>query len=169
MSKIRIVLLIFLFLLSCKREREPGKIDTRPVDKTIEKFEVVETIKGKMLWRLCAERAYVYGDTTLICDVHLFFYNTEEETSSVLTSDSGYVFPSGDMLAKGNVVVTSMESGRILKTEILSWEQERGKIVSKESVTIITENGVIKGNAFESSPNLTEIKIREVRATGEEK
>jgi LPS export ABC transporter protein LptC len=168
MSKVRIVLL-FVILLSCKREKKPEEIGTRPVDKTIREFEVVETVKGKVLWRLGAERAYVFRDTTLIYDVHLSFYNIDGKISSVLTSDSGYVFPSGDMLAKGNVVVTSMESGRILKTETLSWKQKRKKIVSGDSVTIIVEDGVVKGSGFESNPNLTEMKIKEMRAKGEER
>jgi LPS export ABC transporter protein LptC len=158
MSKVRIVLL-FVILLSCKREKKPEEIGTRPV----------ETVKGKVLWRLGAERAYVFRDTTLIYDVHLSFYNIDGKISSVLTSDSGYVFPSGDMLAKGNVVVTSMESGRILKTETLSWKQKRKKIVSGDSVTIIVEDGVVKGSGFESNPNLTEMKIKEMRAKGEER
>lgn len=168
MSKIGIVLLLVL-LLSCKGEKKAEKIDTHPVGKTISEFEVVETMKGKVLWRLGAKKAYIYGDTTVINDVHLSFYDTDGEVSSVLTSDSGYVFPSSDMLAKGNVVVTSMESGRILKTETLYWKQKREKIVSEDSVTIVTEDGVVKGNCFESNPNLTEIKMREVKAKGEQR
>jgi len=169
MNNIIIVLLLVLFNLSCNEEKKPETMDTHPADKTMKKFEVVETMKGGILWRLRADSADVYEDTTLIYDVDISFYDADGEISSILTSDSGYIFPSGDMLAKGNVVVTSMESGRILKTETLFWRQEKEKIMSEDSVTIIVEDGIVEGDGFESDPNLTKIKIRKIRAVGDER
>ncbi len=169
MKKLNTFLLFTLLLLSCGKEGTNKKAEEHTADKTIQEFEVVETVRGKILWRLQAKRADISGDTSRINDVNLSFYDLDEKISSILTADAGYVFPSGDMLAKGNVVVISMESGRKLFTETLSWKQEKYKIVSDDSVTIFTEDGIIKGDNFESNPNLTEIKIREMRAVGEDK
>ncbi|MCD5384067.1 LPS export ABC transporter periplasmic protein LptC [candidate division WOR-3 bacterium] len=162
-NKNKIVIVLLFLLFSCNVEEKSEEVERLGVDKRVKRFEVVETVRGKIKWKLLSERAYVYEDTTVIHNVHLSFYNEFEEVSSILTSDSAYLFVSGDMRAEGNVVVTSMETDRILKTERLFWEQERERIVSRDSVTIKKENRVLRGRDFESNPDLTEIKMRGIR------
>ncbi len=167
MSYLRVLLICVILLLSCKEKNKEESFKIHSADKTIQEFEVVETVMGRMLWRLQAKKASISGDTTKIIDVNLSFYDSKGAISSILTSDSGYVFSSGTMLASGSVVVRSMESGRKLKGETLYWKQEQGRIFSHERVTIFTEDGIIVGDNFESNPTLTNIKIREVKAVGE--
>lgn len=168
-ANLNIILLCSLLILSCRKEKEEERVGIHKADKTIQNFKVVETVRGKILWRLDAKKANIYSDTTVVNDLKLIFYDQDGNISSVLTADTGYTYPSGDLLARGGVHVESVDPRRILTTKTLYWKHEGNKIVSKDSVTIFTEDGLIKGTNFESNPDLTEIKLQQMVGVGEER
>jgi LPS export ABC transporter protein LptC len=75
--------------------------------------------------------------------VAIDLYNESEEHTSRLTSLRGeYHERSEDVIGMGNVVVRS-DSGVTLHTEILRWDNRKGKIISDTTVMVTTEVSLV--------------------------
>jgi LPS export ABC transporter protein LptC len=87
--------------------------------------------------------------------VEVDFYDEAGNHTSNLTSERGeYYEKTEDVVGIGNVVVVS-DSGVTLMTEVIKWDNSRGKIFSDTMVTIITEEqDTLYGKGLESDPNL---------------
>jgi LPS export ABC transporter protein LptC len=103
-------------------------------------------------------RDRVFFDQNVVVD----FYDKEGRHTSNLKSREGeYQKGREDVLAKGNVVVVS-DSGTVLKTEALRWENQRERILSDTTVCIITTNlDTLYGRGFESDSELKHWTIRQ--------
>ena len=162
----RLIILFFVLVFSiqsCQRDSKTDNDDGgTPVYKEgAEKFVLVDTKENKKNWVLRAERADSYDDSIIIYEVSVEFFDKEGEYYSTLTSDSGIVYSkSGDMTAKGHVVVVS-EDSTVLKTDYLDWNNKRQKILTDDRVEITKENSIITGKGMESDPNLEHIEIKE--------
>ncbi|MGQ8335963.1 LPS export ABC transporter periplasmic protein LptC [Sunxiuqinia sp. A32] len=66
--------------------------------------------------------------------------------------------------AKNNVIAVNAENDT-LKTEQLTWEEEKGKIYSEQFVKIIRKDQIITGVGFESDQNLANWKIKDPKGT----
>ena len=67
-------------------------------------------------------------------------------------------------IAKNNVIAVNQQ-GDSLKTEELTWEQDKEKIYSDQFVTVIRQDQIINGIGFESNQNLSDWEIKEVTGT----
>jgi LPS export ABC transporter protein LptC len=88
------------------------------------------------------------------------FFDADGEHTSKLTSANGRLNEAtNDIEAFGNVAVIS-DTGITLQTERLRWDNNIEKIVSNDSVTIITaEQDTFYGKGFESDQNLQNWRI----------
>ncbi len=103
--------------------------------------------------------------TSLDKGVHVDFFDEHGVHSSVLTSETGKVDETTNNLeAIGNVVVVS-DSGVVVKTEKLFWDNQRQLIHSEEFVTITSPKENLQGHGFESDQNLKNYKIFRVTGT----
>jgi LPS export ABC transporter protein LptC len=112
--------------------------------------------------------SFEYSQETLLDNgVHLDFFDENGRHSSVLTSRSGKVNESTNNLeATGNVVVVS-DSGVVVETERLFWDNQRQLIHSNEFVTITSPKEKLQGHGFEADQNLRNYKIFRVSGTAE--
>lgn len=102
--------------------------------------------------------------TNLDNGVHVDFFDEHGLHSSVLTSLTGKVDETTNNLeAIGNVVVVS-DSGVVVETEKLFWDNARQLIHSNEFVKITSPKEKLQGHGFESDQNLKNYKI--FKATG---
>jgi len=96
--------------------------------------------------------------------VHVDFFDSYGRHSSVLTSERGNVDEATNNLeATGNVVVTS-DSGVVVVTNKLFWDNARQKIFSDAFVKITSPTEQLQGQGFESDQNLKNYRI--FKATG---
>ena len=103
--------------------------------------------------------------TSLDKGVHVDFFDEHGVHSSVLTSETGKVDETTNNLeAIGNVVVVS-DSGVVVRTEKLFWDNQRQLIHSEEFVTITSPKENLQGHGFESDQNLKNYKIFRVTGT----
>ena len=97
--------------------------------------------------------------------VHVDFFDERGVHSSVLTSQLGKVDESTNNLeATGHVGVVS-ESGVVVETEKLFWDNNRQLIHSDEFVKITSPKENLQGHGFESDQNLKNYKIFKVTGT----
>ena len=107
--------------------------------------------------------------TMLDSKVHLDFFDENGKHSSVLTSETGKVDESTNNLeAIGNVVVVS-DSGVVVETEKLFWDNKRQLIHSDDFVRITSPKEKLAGHGFESDQSLKNYKIFRVTGTAKSK
>ncbi|GAB4374680.1 MAG: LPS export ABC transporter periplasmic protein LptC [Calditrichia bacterium] len=95
--------------------------------------------------------------------IHIDFFDKNGLHNSVLTADSGVVYnETNDLEAIGNVQVFS-DSGIVLETERLNWDNNRQKIVSHVPVRFTTKEDTLIGDSFISDPDLKNYEIRNAR------
>lgn len=122
------------------------------------------TDQGVMHAQLVADTAYFFDDNTRVELMHVnsTFYTTAGVKSAVLTSRRGtYHTNTGQMVARGNVVVNS-EDGRHLTSEELQYDQSRNEISSDSAFVITEPDRRLEGVGFRSDPNLQNVHVLKV-------
>lgn len=103
--------------------------------------------------------------TELADSIHVDFYNEQEQHTSLLTARRGVVHDATrDLEAYENVVVTS-DSGTVLRTERLFWNNLTRKIHTDAFVDIKSPTEHIMGHGMESDQGLKNYRI--FRVTGQ--
>ncbi|MFQ5582804.1 MAG: LPS export ABC transporter periplasmic protein LptC [Calditrichia bacterium] len=164
------ILLLLAGAFSCSSpQEEPGAANTERKnlpDQESWNSTVVITRESRLVAEIKAGYIATYNkkqETVLGDSIHVDFYNREGVHNSVLTADSGIVYnKSNNLLATGHVVVVS-DSGIVLKTEILRWDNKRQKIISDVPVVFATETDTLMGETFISDPDLKNYEIRNAR------
>ena len=110
--------------------------------------------------------AYSDKMITLLDDsVRVDFFDENQHHTSLLTAHAGRVNDrTRDLAAYFNVVVTS-DSGTVLKTDSLFWENATRKIVTDAFVEIISATEHIMGHGLVSDQSLKNYRI--MRVTGQ--
>lgn len=97
------------------------------------------------------------------------FFDEFGNHTTVLTSHRGSVDEGTNNLeANGNVIVTS-DSGTVVKTEKMFWDNVKQLIHSPEFVHITSPTEDLQGTGFESDHNLRNYRIFKVTGTAERK
>ncbi len=152
-------LMMLVFLVGCERSSQSGLQpggDEIP-DQEGWHSQVVVTQKGQRtaVIRYGHMQKFSKKDMVLFNDgIEVDFYNPDGEHTSNLVAEEGRMWERiGKVEAFKNVVVTT-DSGMVLKTQYLVWEQQEEKIYTDKMVTITTKDGdVLTGQGFESDQN----------------
>lgn len=111
------------------------------------------------------EDQFTLLDSGIVVD----FYNDAHEHTSVLTARRGRVNDvTNDFEARGNVVVRS-DSGTVLKTEELFWNNKKGKVTTEAYVEIVSPAEEIRGTGLESDQALKNYTIKRVTGKAQPK
>lgn len=103
--------------------------------------------------------------TLLDSNITVDFFNDRYEHTSVLTAQRGRVDDvTNDFEAYGNVMVRS-DSGTVLTTEELFWDNKRHRVHTEAFVEIKSSTEEIRGMGLESDQSLTHYTIS--RVTGQ--
>jgi LPS export ABC transporter protein LptC len=164
--------LVFLiyFSLSCtslEEQTAAGSLDPESIpDQESWKSTITITQDGKKFAEIWAGYIAFYnqqGKTFLKDSIHGDFFDRDGSHNSVLTADSGVVFnQTNNLVAYGEVVVVS-DSGIVLETQELRWDNENQKIISDVPVRFTTEDDTLVGDSFISDPDLSNYEIRNAR------
>jgi len=162
-------------LVGCTREATPpigaGQL-ADSADQVLYGIATTLAPEGIRRNKVIADTAFVYqaGGLYDMRVLTLTFYDRMGVETSTLTADSGtYLFNSGAMEARGNVVVRTTD-GRVLKTTVLRYDPTTNELSSDRPFTWDTPDGQLQGNAFTSDPDFTNIVTEQPRGgqTGQE-
>ncbi|MCB0263061.1 MAG: LPS export ABC transporter periplasmic protein LptC [Calditrichia bacterium] len=133
---------------------------------------IVISKEGRRFARVWSGYVAVYNkqnQTILKDSIHVDFYNREGQHNSVLTAHEGVVDNQTENLrAMGNVIVIS-DSGVVLETEELLWDNQKQKIISDVPVKFTTDEDTLVGDSFISDPELVNYEIRNARGYSKRK
>jgi LPS export ABC transporter protein LptC len=118
--------------------------------------------------RVRADTAYFYSpsQTAELRSVHITFYDPRGAESSTLTAREGtYHWRTGDMEARGNVVVVRTD-GATLRTTVLRYVQVKNQVSSDRPFVFDEPTRHIVGEGFTSDPDFKNVNARRVKGTG---
>jgi LPS export ABC transporter protein LptC len=113
------------------------------------------TYNGIQRSHVRADTAYFYSASQAaeLRNVHITFYDPRGAQTSTLTAREGtYRWRTGDMEARGNVVVVRID-GATLRTEVLRYSQVRNQVSSDRPFVFDEPTRHIKGDGFTSDPD----------------
>lgn len=124
------------------------------------------TREGRKMAEVWAGYMAVYNSRkrTLLKDsIHVDFFDNQGRHKSVLTAREGMIeHNTRNLVARGNVVVVS-DSGIVLETEELKWNNFKQKIISDVEVKFYTPTDTLIGDSFISDADLKNYEIRNAR------
>lgn len=164
------VLILMLGLYSCSTTQEEPS-GPRPDNEGLPDQEswhstIIITRDGRRMAEVWAGYIATYNEkneTVLKDSIHIDFYDQEGNHNSVLTAKEGLVYnQNNNMVAFGNVIVVS-DSGIVLETEELKWNNQDQKITSDVPVIFTTATEKLLGDSFISDPDLKNYEIKNAR------
>ncbi len=117
------------------------------------------TDQGVLKGQIRADTGYFFDDNTRLegRTVQVTFFTETGVKNAVLTAREGtYNERTGNMEARGNVVVVSTD-GRRLTTPLLEYSQTRNQISSDSTFTLTDSTRVLTGIGFTSDPNMNNV------------
>ena len=126
------------------------------------------TTNGILRARVRADTAYMFSPTQLaeLRSVHVTFYDAQGAETSNLTSKEGtYHMRTGDMEARGTVVVVTND-GRTLRSEVMRYSQATNKVSSDKEFVFDGPDRHIEGEGFTSDPDFKDVVAKRPKGTG---
>ena len=126
------------------------------------------TADGVQRARVRADTGYFYSSTqtATLRTVHITFYNAEGAESSSLTAREGmYHWRTGDMEARGDVVVVTTD-GRTLRTEQLGYSEARNAVTADGPFVFDGPNRHVEGEGFTSDPDFKDVVAKHPKGSG---
>src|SRR5437016_12689884 len=127
------------------------------------------TQDGILRARVQADTAYFYSGTQRaeLRNVHVTFYDATGKATSTLTSKEGtHHWRTGDMQARGNVVVIRDKYGGTMRTEVMDYNQARNQVSSDKSFVFDAPDRHVQGEGFTSDSEFKNITSKRPHGTG---
>lgn len=165
MKKFITLLALVFIVLACQENVKPIKFDAFSGEEIPSQeswdSKIMITDDGNLKAIIYADHIRVYDDRkeTFLESVKINFFDEEEVVASRLTSKRGKVDDrTQDMFAIDSVVAKN-DSGTILETDELKWDNKTRKITTDKFVTITTDEERIEGYGFISDQDLQNYTI----------
>ncbi len=96
--------------------------------------------------------------------VHFDFYKLDStNTKSVLTCEKATINNTTNiMIANNNIILTGSDNKK-LKSEQLIWDKNKNLVYTEAEITIQTEDEIISGVGFRSTPDFEEYEIKNAK------
>lgn len=116
-----------------------------------------------------ADTAYFFSPTQRaeLRTVHVTFYDLNGAATSTLTAREGtHHWRTGDMEARGNVVVVRNRDGGTMRTAVMHYSRARNEVSSDSAFVFDAPDRHVEGEGFTSDPEFRNISARRPRGTG---
>lgn len=168
-TRIGVAAAVVLMIGACADGEDPvGERGFRdlPADHVVWDLDTDITDMGSLRARIHADTAYIWEDsaTTLMFPVDVELYDADGRQTAHLTADEGELDSNmNTMVARGNVVLTTLEEERRLLTEELHYDPRRGQIWSDVHTVMLEGDTRVEGSGFRSNEDMTNLEVFESR------
>jgi len=138
-----------------------ARVTPDTADQTLFGVRLVLADRGVQRALMNADTAFTYDDNSRfeLRTVRTTFFTETGVKDATLTSNQGtYNVRSGNMEARGNVIVIS-EDGRRLETPQLRYDPGRNEISGDSAFVLTRPEDVLSGTGFVTDPDLTRIRV----------
>lgn len=157
-----------VLLTACGEEENPEPVGPEfrelEADQVMVGVEHYMTRDGVRRAHLEADTAYFLSESSSVMVRHytVDFFDPEGGLRSVLTARQGiYDMQSGDMQARGDVVVVDPDESQRLMTERLLYDASTGKLESDVDFLLLRGRDTIRGTGFVTDPGLDSLTTRQ--------
>lgn len=127
------------------------------------------TEAGILRARVQADTAYFYSgpQRAELRNVHVTFYDAAGKPTSTLSSKEGtHHWRTGDMEARGNVILIRNSDEATLHTEAMRYNQASNEVTSDVAFTFDSPTQHLRGVGFTSDPEFRNVKTKNLTGTG---
>ena len=130
--------------------------------------EIIYTENGNLKVKVMSQKMERFSDKEerieLAGGVHFDFYKLDStNTKSVLTCEKATINNTTNiMIANNNIILTGSDNKK-LKSEQLIWDKNKNLVYTEAEITIQTEDEIISGVGFKSTPDFTEYEIKKAK------
>ena len=130
--------------------------------------EIIYTENGNLKVKVMSQKMERFSDKEERIDlaggVHFDFYKLDStNTKSVLTCEKATINNTTNiMIANNNIILTGSDNKK-LKSEQLIWDKNKNLVYTEAEITIQTEDEIISGVGFKSTPDFTEYEIKKAK------
>lgn len=98
--------------------------------------------------------------------VHFDFYKSDNnKEKSVLTCEKAIINNTNNLMIALNKVVLKSYDNKTLQTEKLIWDKNQSLIYTDYEVNILTDDEIITGTGFKSTPDFNDYEITKAKGT----
>ena len=130
--------------------------------------EIIYTENGNLKVKVMSQKMERFSDKEerieLAGGVHFDFYKLDStNTKSVLTCEKATINNTTNiMIANNNIILTGSDNKK-LKSEQLIWDKNKNLVYTEAEITIQTEDEIISGVGFRSTPDFEEYEIKNAK------
>ncbi|MFK7809173.1 MAG: LPS export ABC transporter periplasmic protein LptC [Saprospiraceae bacterium] len=169
-KKIPTLLLVLLFLLSCKNDLSDVEKFTPREDAFLETAHDVRLLysdSAVVKVQVEGPKMVRYLDKEEPRDefpggIAVSFFDGRQRVNSTLTSKFAVRYEGKKQITVSDSVVWISKQGEMLETELLIWDEENEKVYSNRFVRITDDQEVIYGHGFEANQDFTEWRIKQI-------
>lgn len=139
-------------------------------DQVLQKFHHFITADGVRQSEVQADTAFFFdaSQTTLLRRMRLVFFDSAGAQRATVTAERGqYLWQSGNMVAEGAVVMTTVD-GRVLKSEKLVFDETKQQICTDLPFDFDDRSSHVQGQGFCSDKQFTNIRASKPTGTSKE-
>ena len=171
-NNLRYTVIFFLIVLaSCENSEEniSNFIDLENLAvEQLTNSEIIYTENGYLKVKVISKNMERFSDKEerieLSGGVHFDFYKLDStNTKSVLTCEKATINHTTNIMIANNNVVLKGSDGKELKSEQLIWDKNKNLVYTESEITIQTEDEIISGVGFKSTPDFTEYEIKKAK------
>src|SRR5256886_7239662 len=127
------------------------------------------TESGVLRARVRADTAYFFSNAQRaeLRNVHVTFYDLTGRATSTLTSKEGtHHWRTGNMEARGNVVLVRDNDGATMRTEAMTYNQVKNEVASDVAFTFDSPTQHLRGVGFTADPEFRNVRTKNLTGTG---
>jgi LPS export ABC transporter protein LptC len=139
-------------------------------DQVLQAFHHFITADGVRQSEVQADTAFFFdaSQTTLLRRMRVVFFDSAGAQQATVTAERGqYLWQSGNMVAEGAVVMTTVE-GRVLKSEKLVFDETKQQICTDLPFDFDDRSSHVQGQGFCSDKQFTNIRASKPTGTSKE-
>ncbi|MFP4622568.1 MAG: LPS export ABC transporter periplasmic protein LptC [Gemmatimonadota bacterium] len=162
--RIGVAALVAILGAGCAGEADPVAEGFRdlPADHVVWDLDTDIKDLGALRARIHADTAYIWEDSakTLMMPVEVKLYDENGQQTANLTADEGELDSNTNkMVARGNVVLVTVDGDRRILTEELHYDPRIGRIWSEVHTVMIEGETRIEGTGFRANEDMTDIEV----------
>ena len=158
-------------LFSCENDLEVIKTITATIElpkQSAEDIEVIYSDSAKIKLKITAPKLELYQESAEKSHyefpegIRVYFYNPDKTIKSKLSANFAIHYVSENLWEARNNVVAINQTGEILKTEQLFWDQDKKTIYTNEFAKVIDDKSQITGHGFVADESFNNWEFKKV-------
>ena len=160
-----------IVLASCENSEENIRNFINSENLAVEQLtnsQIIYTENGYLKVKVISQRMEQFSDKEerieLSGGVYFDFYKLDStNTKSSLTCEKATINNTTNIMIANNNVVLKGSDDKELKSEQLIWDKNKNLVYTESEITIQTEDEIISGVGFKSTPDFTEYEIKKAK------